>query len=127
MYNRKKVILLVVLLVATVTVGQEKWRRISISTGTALNRDEVVVSKASANLFYELTDKYSLQVWGSYVGSLSNQWVGGKSVIIRNIEGGFKFETGLYYENGARDGLNLGVVNRNLFVGVRLTKEFKLN
>ena len=123
----KKVILTVALLIATVTVSQEKWRRISISTGTALNLDNVLVSKASTNLFYELNDKYSLQVWGAYVGSLSNQWVGGKSVIIRNIEGGFKFETGLYYENGARDGLNLGVVNRNLFVGVRLTKEFKLN
>tara|TARA_R110002049_G_C8759451_1_gene528776 strand:+ start:132 stop:506 length:375 start_codon:yes stop_codon:yes gene_type:complete len=123
----KKAILTVALLIATVAVSQEKWRRISISTGTALNLDNVLVSKASTNLFYELSDKYSLQVWGAYVGSLSNQWVGGKSVIIRNIEGGFKFETGLYYENGARDGLNMGVVNRNLFVGVRLTKEFKLN
>ena len=123
----KKVILAVSLLIATSTISQEKWRRISISTGTALNLDDIVVSKASLNLFYELTDKYSFQFWGAYVGSLSNQWVGGKSVIIRNIDGGFKFETGLYYENGARDGLNLGVVNRNLFVGVRLTKEFKLN
>ena len=123
----KKVILAVSLLIATSTISQEKWRRISISTGTALNLDDIVVSKASVNLFYELNDKYSFQFWGAYVGSLSNQWVGGKSVIIRNIEGGVKFETGLYYENGARDGLNLGVVNRNLFVGVRLTKEFKLN
>jgi len=123
----KKVILAVSLLIATSTISQEKWRRISISTGTALNLDDIVVSKASVNLFYELNDKYSFQFWGAYVGSLSNQWVGGKSVIIRNIDGGFKFETGLYYENGARDGLNLGVVNRNLFVGIRLTKEFKLN
>ena len=61
------------------------------------------------------------------MGSLSNEWIGGKSVIIRKIKGGFKFEAGLYYENGARDGLNLGVVNRNLFAGVRIIKEFKLN
>lgn len=114
------------LLMATVSFGQEKWRRLSLSTGTAVNRN-IVVSKASANLFYELDERYSVQVWFGYVGSTSNQWVGSKSVIIRNIEGNFKLESGLYYENGARDGLNLGVVNRNLFVGVRLTKEFKLN
>ena len=114
------------LLMATVAFSQEKWRRLSLSTGTAVNSN-IVVSKASANLFYELDNRYSIQVWVGYVGSLSNQWVGGKSVIIRNIEGNFKFESGLYYENGARDGLNLGVVNRNLFVGVRLTKEFNLN
>jgi hypothetical protein len=122
-----RVILIMALLMATATISQEKWRRISISSGTAINMDNIVVSKASVNLFYELDKKYSLQVWGAYVGSLSNEWVGGKSVIIRKIKGGFKFEAGLYYENGARDGLNLGVVNRNLFAGVRLTKEFKLN
>ena len=119
-------ILLVSLLMATVAFSQEKWRRLSLSTGTAVNRN-IVVSKASANLFYELDKKYSLQVWAGYVGSHLNQWVGGKTVLIRNIDGNFKFESGLYYENGSRDGLNLGVVNRNLFVGVRLTKEFKLN
>ena len=112
---------------ATATISQEKWRRISISSGTAINMDNIVVSKASVNLFYELDKKYSLQVWGAYVGSTTNEWVGAKSVLIRKIKGGFKFEAGLYYENGARDGLNLGVVNRNLFTGVRLTKEFKLN
>lgn len=122
----KKAILTVSLLMATVAFSQEKWRRLSLSTGTAVNSN-IVVSKASANLFYELDKKYSIQVWAGYVGSLSNQWVGGKSVIIRNIKGNFKFESGIYYENGARDGLNLGVVNRNLFVGVRLTKEFNLN
>ena len=122
----KTILLSIALIIATATMGQEKWRRISISTGTAINIDNIVVSKASVNLFYELDKKYSLQVWGGYVGSTTNEWVGAKSVLIRNIKGGFKFESGLYYENGARDGLNLGVVDRNLFIGIRLTKEFKL-
>ena len=107
-------------------MGQDEWRAISISTGTAIGMNDVVVSKASVNLFYELDKKYSLQVWSGYVGSTTNEWVGAKSVLIRNIKGGFKFESGLYYENGARDGLNLGVVDRNLFIGIRVTKEFKL-
>tara|TARA_R110001599_G_scaffold352433_1_gene587288 strand:- start:62 stop:433 length:372 start_codon:yes stop_codon:yes gene_type:complete len=122
----KTILLSIALIIATATMGQEKWRRISISTGTAINIDNIVVSKASVNLFYELDKKYSLQVWGGYVGSTTNEWVGAKSVLIRNIKGGFKFESGLYYENGARDGLNLGVVDRNLFIGIRVTKEFKL-
>ena len=122
----KTVLLSIALLIATATLSQEKWRRISISTGTAVNIDNIVVSKASVNLFYELNKEYSFQVWGAYVGSITNEWIGGKSVLIKNIKGGFKFESGLYYENGSRDGLNLGVVNRNLFLGVRLTKEFKL-
>jgi len=122
----KTILLSIALIIATATMGQEKWRRISISTGTAIGMNDIVVSKASVNLFYELDKKYSLQVWGGYVGSTTNEWVGAKSVLIRNIKGGFKFESGLYYENGARDGLNLGVVDRNLFIGIRLTKEFKL-
>ena len=122
----KTVLLSIALLIATATLSQEKWRRISISTGTAVSIDNIVVSKASVNLFYELNKEYSFQVWGAYVGSITNEWIGGKSVLIKNIKGGFKFESGLYYENGSRDGLNLGVVNRNLFLGVRLTKEFKL-
>ena len=122
----KTLLLSIALLIATVTLSQEKWRRISVSTGTAIGMNDIVVSKASVNLFYELDKKYSLQVWGGYVGSTTNEWVGAKSVLIRNIKGGFKFESGLYYENGARDGLNLGVVDRNLFIGIRLTKEFKL-
>jgi len=122
----KTILLSIALIIATATMGQDEWRAISISTGTAIGMNDVVVSKASVNLFYELDKKYSLQVWGGYVGSTTNEWVGAKSVLIRNIKGGFKFESGLYYENGARDGLNLGVVDRNLFVGIRLTKEFKL-
>jgi|TARA_R110000787_G_scaffold286245_1_gene403840 hypothetical protein len=122
----KTLLLSIALLIATVTLSQEKWRRISVSTGTAIGMNDIVVSKASVNLFYELDKKYSLQVWGGYVGSTTNEWVGAKSVLIRNIKGGFKFESGLYYENGARDGLNLGVVDRNLFIGIRVTKEFKL-
>ena len=122
----KTILLSIALIIATATMGQDEWRAISISTGTAIGMNDVVVSKASVNLFYELDKKYSLQVWGGYVGSTTNEWVGAKSVLIRNIKGGFKFESGLYYENGARDGLNLGVVDRNLFVGIRITKEFKL-
>ena len=122
----KTVLLSIALLIATATLSQEKWRRISVSTGTAIGMNDIVVSKASVNLFYELDKKYSLQVWGGYVGSTTNEWVGAKSVLIRNIKGGFKFESGLYYENGARDGLNLGVVDRNIFIGIRVTKEFKL-
>ena len=122
----KTILLSIALIIATATMGQDEWRAISISTGTAIGMNDVVVSKASVNLFYELDKKYSLQVWGGYVGSTTNEWVGAKSVLIRNIKGGFKFESGLYYENGARDGLNLGVVDRNLLVGIRLTKEFKL-
>jgi hypothetical protein len=122
----KTILLSIALIIATATMGQDEWRAISISTGTAIGMNDVVVSKASVNLFYELDKKYSLQVWSGYVGSTTNEWVGAKSVLIRNIKGGFKFESGLYYENGARDGLNLGVVDRNLFIGIRVTKEFKL-
>jgi len=123
----RRIFLATVLIMTTmIATSQDEWRRISISTGTAINLDHIVVSKAAVNVFYELDKKYAIQVWGSYVGSFSNEWLGGKAVIIRNIEGGFKFEAGVYYENGARDGLNLGVVNRNLFTGIKLTKEFKL-
>ena len=122
----KKVLLLVVMMVASSTVSQEYWRTLTLSTTNGVSGGGEFISTTSMNISYELKNSFSLESWTGFNYDFNRQsgWVSNQTTFNKTYKNSMSVGVGVLYNSGF---VNMIQDTFNKTYGViTLRKRFKL-
>lgn len=121
----KKYLLLLILLIGSLAYSQEPWRALTLTNTSGSTIDGEFMSITSANISYELGNKFSLESWTgfNYNFRQDNGWLSSQTTINKSYDL-FKVGVGVMYNSGF---VNIVQNPTNQTFGViTISKRFKL-
>tara|TARA_R110000772_G_scaffold120775_1_gene227056 strand:- start:109 stop:480 length:372 start_codon:yes stop_codon:yes gene_type:complete len=122
---KKSVLLLLLLAFSSVTYAQEPWRTLTLSTTNGTNFNGKFISTSSANISYEMRNKFSLESWTglNYDFSSKSGWMSNQTTLNKSYNS-LTIGVGVLYNSGF---VNLIQEPTNQTYGiVTIRKRFKL-
>ena len=121
----KKLLLIILLATSSIAFSQEPWRTLTLTNTSGSTIDGEFMSITSANISYELGNKFSLESWTgfNYNFRQNSGWLSNQTTVNKTYNS-FKVGVGVMYNSGF---VNIIQAQTNQTFGViTISKRFKL-
>lgn len=122
----RKLLILGIILLSFSAKSQEKWRELTLGATNGVNLNGQMFTQASANLIYELKNKYSITNWtgANYNYSTKQSWFSSQTTVDKRLK---QFIIGSGFQYGLGQFTQPIILSKNdLFLIVKIQYKIKL-